>query len=943
MITMKRILINATQPEEVRVAIVDGQKLYDLDMERTGRGQKKSNIYKGIVTRVEPSLGAAFIDYGAERHGFLSLKEVAREYMQENGASGNRPAIKEALRVGQEILVQIDKEARGTKGAALTTFISLAGCYLVLMPNSPKAGGISRRIEGDERDELKDLLNSLSLPEGMGMIIRTAGVGKSADELQWDLNTLLQNWQAIQDAVKQNRAPCLIHQESDVVIRSIRDYLRKDIGEILIDEQEVYQKAKIYVEKLRPDAVSLVKLYSDSIQLFNRFQIESQIESAYQRHVSLPSGGALVIDHTEALISIDVNSAKATRGGDIEETALNTNLEASDEIARQLRLRDLGGLVVIDFIDMTPVGNQRAVETRLKEALKADRARVQIGRISKFGLLEMSRQRLRPSLGETTQEVCPRCNGQGIIRGIESLALSILRVIEEDAMKDSTEEVHAIVPMEVSTFLLNEKRAVITDIERRHHIRILIIASRELQTPNYQINRVRTDETGSIAGAASAHQPSYLLGQLHQEKTQIAAALTASAQAAAPMAPAVPNLLPNIPKPSASSGIIKRLLGSLFGNPSSTSTIPEIIPVPRTSNAATEDDNKADSTTRDSEEPRYRQQGSRSQGNNRSQSRQPRGQNRRGPSSSYPRQNAQTSDTERADNLPSTEGNRPERPAPKMHPSRTPHNQAARETSSTISSEPTVQRPNAPTPVIVPKAEPVEKLPAKSNEPTENVVAAPAQVKAKAPVVVEERPVTKPTPIKSVVFAEAPVDTAPVKVHVILPLRLHGILSQVHSVSHYYHESITRLDDPEMEIQAAAQAVEQLSHEHSDVKHADTVEVHTLPASDHDAVTSPIYADVTMPEPVPAFSSHIMDVIESTDDQFIIEDAVEGDADDNLAQPRQNQRQNTRTGSSTRSQYNRRRRLANRPRQNNDHANNPTNDSNANEPTKNPTSDETNE
>lgn len=491
---MKRMLINATQSEEMRVALVDGQKLYDLDIESPGHEQKKANIYKGTITRVEPSLEAAFVDYGAERHGFLPLKEIAKSYFPNGYKIEGRPNIKDVVSEGQEVIVQIDKEERGQKGAALTTFISLAGSYLVLMPNNPRAGGISRRIEGDERTELKDALNRLSLPKGMGLIVRTAGVGKSYEELEWDLNVLLTHWKAIEEAADSRPAPFLIHQESNVIVRAIRDYLRRDVGEILIDHSKVYDQALEHIKLVRPDFANRVKRYNSDVPLFNHFQIESQIESAFQREVRLPSGGSIVIDPTEALTSIDINSARATKGGDIEETALNTNLEAADEIARQLRLRDLGGLVVIDFIDMTPVKHQREVENRMNKAVENDRARVQIGRISKFGLLEMSRQRLRPSLGESANHVCPRCVGQGTIRSTESLALSILRLLEEEGIKENTHQVHAQVPVDVATYLLNEKRKAIQYIEKRHNVSLLIIPNSNMETPHYEVIRFRKDE-----------------------------------------------------------------------------------------------------------------------------------------------------------------------------------------------------------------------------------------------------------------------------------------------------------------------------------------------------------------------------------------------------------------------------------------------------------------
>ncbi|MGL9738148.1 ribonuclease E [Serratia sp. (in: enterobacteria)] len=508
---MKRMLINATQQEELRVALVDGQRLYDLDIESPGHEQKKANIYKGKITRIEPSLEAAFVDYGAERHGFLPLKEIAREYFPSNYSSHGRPNIKDVLREGQEVIVQVDKEERGNKGAALTTFISLAGSYLVLMPNNPRAGGISRRIEGDDRTELKEALSSLQLPDGMGLIVRTAGVGKSADALQWDLSFRLKHWEAIKKAAEGRPAPFLIHQESNVIVRAFRDYLRPDIGEILIDNPKILDLAKEHIAALgRPDFSSKIKLYSGEIPLFSHYQIESQIESAFQREVRLPSGGSIVIDSTEALTAIDINSARATRGGDIEETAFNTNLEAADEIARQLRLRDLGGLIVIDFIDMTPVRHQREVENRLRDAVRQDRARIQIGRISRFGLLEMSRQRLSPSLGESSHHVCPRCNGTGTIRDNESLALSILRLIEEEALKENTKEVHAIVPVQVASYLLNEKRESVSAIEKRQGgVKAVIVPNDQMQTPHYSVLRVRKGEETSPL--------SYLLPKLHEE------------------------------------------------------------------------------------------------------------------------------------------------------------------------------------------------------------------------------------------------------------------------------------------------------------------------------------------------------------------------------------------------------------------------------------------
>ncbi|WP_251976491.1 ribonuclease E [Salinicola avicenniae] len=499
---MKRMLINATQPEELRVALVDGQRLYDLDIESGAREQKKANIYRGKITRLEPSLEAAFVDFGAERHGFLPLKEISREYFSKDPSG--RPNIKEVLKEGQEVIVQVDKEERGNKGAALTTFISLAGRFLVLMPNNPRAGGISRRIEGEERSQLKEAMGQLTLPDKMGVIVRTAGIGRSPEELQWDLDYLAQVWEAITTEAVKQPAPFLIYRESNVIIRAMRDYLRQDIGEVLIDSKEVHEEALSFIRQVMPSYQQKIKFYTDDVPLFSRFQIESQIETAYQREVKLPSGGSVVIDHTEALVSIDINSARATRGADIEETALQTNLEAADEIARQLRLRDIGGLVVIDFIDMSPARNQREVENRVRDALKLDRARVQIGRISRFGLMEMSRQRLRPSLGETSGVVCPRCDGQGTIRDVRSMALSILRLIEEEAMKERSAQIRAILPVPVATYLLNEKRNVLSDVERRQSVKVVLLPNPDMDTPHYDVQRLRDDHVSEDGDEAKS-------------------------------------------------------------------------------------------------------------------------------------------------------------------------------------------------------------------------------------------------------------------------------------------------------------------------------------------------------------------------------------------------------------------------------------------------------
>lgn len=503
---MKRMLINATQAEELRVAIVDGQSLYDIDIEQPSKEQKKSNIYKGRIFRIEPSLEAAFVEYGGGRHGFLPLKEISRDYFQA-GVDHNKAGIRELLKEGQEIVVQVDKEERGNKGAALTTFISLAGRYMVLMPNSPSAGGVSRRIEGEDRAALKEALDKLNIPDDMGVIIRTAGVGRDAEELQWDLDYLLNVWRAIAEAALSKPAPFLIYQESRLIVRALRDYLRADIGEILVDTEEMYEHAREFMQQVMPQTLRKLKHYKDDIPLFNRFQIESQIEGAYERNVRLPSGGSIVVDQTEALTAVDVNSSRATKGSDIEDTAFQTNLEAAEEVARQLRLRDLGGLVVIDFIDMASNKHQREVENRLANALKYDRARVQVGRISRFGLLEMSRQRLRPSLGESSQIVCPRCDGHGRMRSVESLSLSIIRVAEEHAMKENTGQVLVQAPVEIANYLLNEKRSALREIEQRHEAPIVIVADEQLHTPHYTVTRLRENELGE-----ESSKPSYQRG-----------------------------------------------------------------------------------------------------------------------------------------------------------------------------------------------------------------------------------------------------------------------------------------------------------------------------------------------------------------------------------------------------------------------------------------------
>ncbi len=540
---MKRMLVNATQQEELRVALVDGQKLYDLSIDIPSREQKKANIYKARIARIEPSLEAAFVDYGSERHGFLPLKEISREYFRDGQPQGNR-GMRELLSEGQEIVVQVEKEERGNKGAALTTFISLAGRFLVLMPNNPRAGGVSRRIEGEDRDQLRDAMDQLQIPDGMGAIIRTAGVGRSVEELQWDLDNLKTQWEAIAEGIKSRPAPFLVYQESDAVTRMLRDYLSEDIGEIQVDDPAAYQKAQEYMQRFMPaEAQRRLKLYQEDVPLFTRFQIENQIESAYAHKVQLPSGGSIVIDYTEALVSIDINSARATRGSDIEATALNTNLEAADEIARQLRIRDAGGLIVIDFIDMESSKNQREVEERLREAVKQDRARIQIGRLSRFGLLEMSRQRLRPSLGDSSHIACPRCAGLGTIRSVESMALAILRLAGEDARKDRTGRLIIQVPVNVATYLMNEKRNALRDIEEKCSVDVILVPNPNIETPEFSIRRVRTDEMG----LAENSQTSYRI-PAPPEPPDVTA--LQAKRAAAPVA-AVTTIIPTAPAPSA--------------------------------------------------------------------------------------------------------------------------------------------------------------------------------------------------------------------------------------------------------------------------------------------------------------------------------------------------------------------------------------------------------
>ena len=578
---MKRMLFNATQAEELRVAIVDGQKLIDLDIESAAKEERKSNIYKAVITRIEPSLEAAFVDYGADRHGFLPFKEISRAYFQP-GVDAGKASIKEALKEGQELIVQVEKDERGNKGAALTTYISLAGRYLVLMPNNPRGGGVSRRVEGDERAELRENMDQLEVPQGMSLIARTAAIGRSAEELQWDLNYLLQLWRAIEGAAQSQSGAFLIYQEGSLVIRAIRDYFQPDIGEILIDTDDIYEQATQFMAHVMPGNVARVKRYSDDVPLFSRFQIEHQIESAYSRQVGLPSGGAVVIDHTEALVSIDVNSGRATKGSDIEETAFRTNCEAADEIARQLRLRDLGGLIVIDFIDMESAKNQREVENRLRDALRHDRARVQTGKISRFGLLELSRQRLRPALAETSYIPCPRCNGTGHIRSTESSALHIVRILEEEAMKDNTGAVHLQVPVDVATFLLNEKRVDIARIEMRHKVQLIIVPNRHLETPAHEIIRLRHDQLNAEDIALASYQmvqkPAEEDARLPSKANERPARPEAAVKGIAPSQPApVTAPAPAAAAAPAAKGLFARLFGWLSGGKAEAAPAPAAV------------------------------------------------------------------------------------------------------------------------------------------------------------------------------------------------------------------------------------------------------------------------------------------------------------------------------------------------------------------------------
>ncbi|HWG11032.1 MAG TPA: Rne/Rng family ribonuclease [Rhodanobacteraceae bacterium] len=700
---MKRMLINATQREELRVAIVDGQSLYDLDIEIPSREQKKSNIYKGRITRVEPSLEACFVEYGGERHGFLPLKEISREYFTP-GADPNKAGIRELLKEGQELVVQVEKEERGNKGAALTTFISLAGRYMVLMPNSPRAGGVSRRIEGEDRQALKEAMDHLQVPDEMGLIVRTAGVGRDAEELQWDLDYLLQLWKAISEAAVGKPAPFLIYQESKLIIRALRDYLRGDIGEILLDEPALYEDARDFMQQVMPNNLRKLKLYDETTPLFTRFQIETQIENAYERTVRLPSGGSIVIDQTEALTAIDINSSRATKGGDIEETAFNTNCEAAVEIARQLRIRDAGGLIVIDFIDMESQRHQRDVEEKLKNALKLDRARVQVGRISRFGLLEMSRQRLRPSLGESTQIVCPRCDGHGRIRGVESLSLSALRLLEEHAMKENTGQVLVQAPASVANFLLNEKRASVVEIELRHKVHVVIVSDEHLETPHLEITRIRESEMGEHAKPSyermtpKVETPLPKVGQIETQGEQPA---VSGVKPATPMpmreefpsqvAAAAPATMP------ANGGLISRLFGWFRNEPAKPQISRAPNPPPRASERSSasprsesrqqpqRSGQRGRESARPQQRPQQRPPAAQSQGKPRQEARPPQQQNER-----------------KAVREPEKKQVAPAKPAtpPATETRRTP-----------VAAPPAPSAPAmAPQPVTTAKAEPVEKI-----------------------------------------------------------------------------------------------------------------------------------------------------------------------------------------------------------------------------------------
>ncbi len=676
---MKRMLFNATQAEELRVAIVDGQKLIDLDIESAAKEQRKSNIYKAVITRIEPSLEAAFVDYGAERHGFLPFKEVSRSYFRSDADAG-RAKIQDVLKAGQELIVQVEKDERGNKGAALTTFISLAGRYLVLMPNNPRGGGVSRRLEGEDRQELREVLDQVEVPSGMSLIVRTAAIGRTAEELQWDMNYLLQLWTAIDGAAKAQSGAFLIYQESSLVIRAIRDYFQPDIGEILIDTDDIYEQAQQFMAHVMPGNVARVKRYSDDVPLFSRFQIEHQIESAYSRQVNLPSGGAVVIDHTEALVAIDVNSGRSTKGSDIEETALRTNLEAADEVARQLRLRDLGGLIVIDFIDMESTRSQREVENRLRDALRYDRARMQVSKISRFGLLELSRQRLRPALAETSYITCPRCTGTGHIRSTESAALHILRILEEEAMKENTGAIHAQVPVDVATFLLNEKRVDIARVEVRHRINLMIVPNRQFETPQHEIVRFRHDQLNT----EDLTVPSYQLAAKAAEEAEESSSAQAEARPPRQQA-AVKGITPDQPapivqpkpepvsEPVAKPGIIAKIFGWFSGNKVAVAPQPEAKPAKPARRERGERNGRDRNRNRRDRDGREERQG-RDQGERKERSDgSPRGQqSRRGTAETQPREGGRRGRGQRGE---PREEQRDEQRAGEPRPPKAPRNE----------------------------------------------------------------------------------------------------------------------------------------------------------------------------------------------------------------------------------------------------------------------------
>ena len=735
---MKRMLINARQPEEVRIALVDGQKLYDLDVDNVAREQKKSSIYKAKITRVEPSLEAAFVDFGSERHGFLPLKEISREYFKKKG--GGRSPIQELVGEGQEILVQVEKEERGNKGAALTTFLSLAGRYMVLMPNNPRAGGISRRIEGEERDQLRDALAQIEIPDGMGVIVRTAGVGRSSEELNWDLNYLLQLWQAIQNADETEPTPSLLYQENSAVIRAIRDNLRADIGEVLIEGDAAFEEASAFIAQVMPHYADKVKAYDDSIPLFSRYQIESQIETAYEHTVKLPAGGSIVIDPTEALVSIDINSARATKGHDIEETALNTNLEAADEIARQLRIRDIGGLVVIDFIDMMNPKNQRAVENRMRNALETDRARIQTGRISRFGLMEMSRQRLRPSLEEISTGLCPRCNGQGRIRDTKSLALAILRVLEEESLKERSAVIRVQVPLAIGAFLLNEKRGDLATIEQHTGTHIVIIPNTNLETPHYLVERLRDDHVEG-EGEVPSNVLSDLANQAQQQEIPTDTALPAKPQAAvktqiqtAPPAPA--EVAAKAEPKSSTPSLFKRIVSSLFSDEAAVEEQTRRKPAPSGRDGGRDGnrDNNRDSNRENGGRNRRRNDDDRkTEGRQRKDSNGQDNRSKRGQSDDTKRDDNRKGE-HKSDERSNRDSNREEHRSPRREDKRRGENR--RDDTSEQSKKPAAKKESKPF-VVVPKEErqPSEETLAKSKrQPLRDRSAPPRNSEIKTPI-----------------------------------------------------------------------------------------------------------------------------------------------------------------------------------------------------------------